>query len=479
MRSDIATLSLSIERTVGVPLQRQLVDQLRNLILSGRLQASAKLPSSRQIAEYLGVSRNTSLAAIDQLIAEGYVEARHGAGVYVGDIKQTKPRSVDRLPRRASVEAKLRPARPFQVGTIDSRLFPNTTWARLLSRTWRHPGQDLLGYADPFGWMPLREAIADHLYQWRGIECSAAQVIVTSGAAESFDLVARCLLKPGDTAYVEEPGYPLLIEALVSAGVRLKPVQVDEGGFVVPEVSDGRSRARAAFVTPSRQFPLGVIMPVTRRLRLLEWAKACNCTIIEDDFDSEFRFRGAPLPALMSLAPNGRVVYAGTFSKVLSPLLRLGFMVAPMAQLNQFRLRMQRRGQIASMTAQPALAEFINSGGLSSHIRRCRGIYAARQRALLSQFARAEDVVFINAQDGGLHLIAEPTTELSQDYTDEELCQIAETIGVTIKPLSAFYHGRPVSRGLVLGFAGFDERKLAASASRLVNALRRAVKYPA
>ena len=333
--SDAALLGLALDRGAVEPLHAQLAQGLRERILAGRIAPAAKLPSSRQFAAELGVSRVTVVTAIDQLVSEGYAEGRHGSGMYVSadlpeEVLQAQPAAPDivldePLPAPPAMQ-------PFQPAAPDLDLFPHADWAKLMERVWRAPEQGLLANADPMGWAPLRRAIARHLNQWRGISCSPHQIIVTSGAAEAIDLLARTVFDGGDRVFVEEPGYRILRRSLALAGLEPVPVAIDENGFSIELAESQVGDARAAVVTPSRQYPLGVTMPLARRLELIGWARRTGGLIIEDDYDSEYRYQGRPLPAMMSLEEGAdMVVYIGSFSKVMWPSLRIGFMAVPVA----------------------------------------------------------------------------------------------------------------------------------------------------
>ncbi|MGE0210716.1 MAG: PLP-dependent aminotransferase family protein [Parvibaculaceae bacterium] len=468
--SDAALLDLALDRQAGEPLHAQLAEAIRRLILERRISAGARLPSSRMLAEELGVSRVTVVTAFDQLAAEGYADARRGSGLYVA--VDLPDQMVERAaPPAASIAAAPQPPsdpRPFQPTEPDLSLFPYPAWAKLLERTWRAPSPALVNHRDPMGWLPLREAIAEHIGAARGIACTPAQVAVTSGIAESIDLVARALLPADSSVLVEDPGYLLLRRAFVHAGMRVEAVDVDASGFDVGQAG----QAAAAAVTPSRQFPLGVTMPLPRRLQLLDWARRQDAIVIEDDYDSEYRYRGRPLPALMNLDREGRVVYLGSFSKVLSSSLRLAYAVVPEARVEALRNVLGKLGAKASLAPQPALAEFMASGQFAAHIRRMRRLYARRQEALL----RAAEThlprwLTVGPEAGGLHLIAEPTPALARRMDDTEASALAADAGVIAPALSLYYSGAPRRQGLLLGYAGFDEVALEEAARRLAEAL--------
>jgi GntR family transcriptional regulator/MocR family aminotransferase len=474
--SDAALLGLALDRSDGEPLHVQLTQGLRERILTGRITPGAKLPSSRQFATELGVSRVTIVTAIDQLVSEGYAEGRHGSGVYVSadlpeEVLQAAPviseiSLDDPLPPPA-------PMRPFQPAAPDLDLFPHADWAKLMERVWRAPERRLLANADPLGWGPLRVAIARHLNQWRGISCSPHQIIVTSGAAEAIDLLARAVLDNGDRVFMEEPGYRILRRSLILAGLSPVPVTIDQHGFDIEHAQTIAGDARAVVVTPSRQYPLGMTMPLARRLELIGWARQTGGLIIEDDYDSEYRYQGRPLPAMMSLEEGvGQVIYVGSFSKVMWPSLRIGFMVVPQNLVTQIADVLRASAPRASLVVQPVLARFMEDGSFATHIRKMRRIYARRQQALIDAVAQHLDgLLTVEPAPAGMHLIAELAPSLAARMDDAEASRRAAEVGVTAIPLSLFFDGPATLQGLVLGYAGFEEAAIDDAARKLRSVL--------
>ncbi len=475
--SDAALLALTLDREADEPLHVQLTQGLRERILSGRIAPGAKLPSSRQFAAELGVSRVTIVSAIDQLVSEGYAEGRHGSGVYVNadlpeEVLQAAP-----VKSEITLDEPLpgsEPMRPFQPAAPDLELFPHTEWAKLMERIWRAPERRLLANADPLGWGPLRVAIARHLNQWRGINCSPRQIIVTSGAAEAIDLLARGTLRGGDRVYMEDPGYRVLRRALMLAGLSPVPVPVDHNGFNVARATATDPGARAAVVTPSRHYPLGMTMPLARRLELIGWARQHDGLVIEDDYDSEYRYQGRPLPAMMSLEEGAdRVIYIGSFSKVMWPSLRLGFMAVPGRLVDDLTEVVSASGPRASLVAQPVLTRFLEDGSLAAHIRRMRRIYAHRQQVLLAAAAHhLEGLLDIAPAPAGMHLIAGLSPAIAARMDDCEASGRAANAGITAFPLSAYYAGSSPRQGLVLGYAGFKDEAIEAAVETLSSVLR-------
>jgi GntR family transcriptional regulator / MocR family aminotransferase len=480
---------LRLDPAAPHPLHHQLYDGLRTAILSGRLAAGARLPSTRALADELDVSRNTVLDAYAQLLAEGYAEGKVGSGTYVSralpddllhvhaDRFALPATSERRGPSRRGALLAATPVstareygrpRAFGPGLAAFDTFPFEIWARLMLRRWRRPPPELLSYGDPAGYRPLREAIAAYLNAARGVRCTAEQVIVVAGSQQGLDLAARVLLDPGDPAWIEDPGYMGARGALGSAGARLVPVPVDAEGIDVAAGVERCAEARMAYVTPSHQFPLGVTMSLPRRLALLEWARRAGAWLLEDDYDSEYRYAGRPLPALQGLDGEGRTVYLGTFSKVLFPSLRLGYMVVPSDLLDAFVSARALADRHGPSVEQATLADFIVEGHFARHIRRTRALYAAR-RAALMEAARHElaGLLDLAASDAGMHLVG----WLPTGVDDRVASRRAAARGVDAPPLSAYAIGPLARGGLLLGYAAVDEREIREGVERLAAAL--------
>jgi GntR family transcriptional regulator / MocR family aminotransferase len=462
---------IGIDRDDREPIQAQIARQIRSLVLSGRLKPQTRLPSTRALAEELAVARATVVEAYEQLSSEGYLETRSGSGTRVAaELPETLLTSPPKQKAKEPVRAGLKrePARPFRSGLVDWENFPHDEWGRLLGRFWRNPPVTLLEHNDAFGWMPLRQAIARHLYEWRGIDCTAEQVIVTAGGLDAFDLIGRAVLAQGDEVWFEEPGYPTARRIFSQGGVTAIPVPVDAEGLLVARGIERAPAARAAFVTPARQYPTGVTMPLARRLELLDWAAEADAIVIEDDYDSEYRYVGKPLPALMSLEARARVIYTGTFSKVFSPIVRLGYIVVPKALSGRFREERLSHGAPPSLMAQPALAEFMSAGAFAIHIRRMRRIYAARRRALIEALKPGEGRLYrVDASPAGLMLLL----RLPAGVSDEETVRALERHGIETQALSSHYAGRSRQQGLLLSFAGFSEADLQKASRILIEVL--------
>lgn len=403
--SDGALLdTIRLDRESSVLLHRQIYDSLQYFIMSGMLAPGTRLPSTRELMNELKVSRTTVRHAFDRLIAEGYLTSQIGSGTYV-DLKfngallrpkaakisarQAEPGSTTLLSKRGSRIADAKAitgythARPFVQSVPGLDQFPLKTWARVLARQWHRHDDGKMGYGELAGYQPLRKAIASYLAAARGVSCRWEQVIIVAGAQHAFGLIANILLDPGDSVWVEEPGYSGARGAFVAAGLNLVPVPVDEYGL---NVDAGRALgpdARLALITPSHQLPLGMVMPVSRRLEVLDWARRAEAWVIEDDYDSEFRYVGPPLSALQGLDQHERTLYVGTFSKVLFPSLRLGYLVVPPGLAEAFT---SANGIILKgppTHLQAAVADFITEGHFARHIRRMRKVYKERQQAML------------------------------------------------------------------------------------------------
>jgi GntR family transcriptional regulator / MocR family aminotransferase len=476
---------LELDHTSAVPLYRQIYERLRRAVLDGQLKAGERLPSTRELASELGVSRNTVFLAYEQLLAEGYIEGKVGSGTTIASslpetflhaktgqrtgaplqkasVRPALSRCAETLLQAPFLQRMPYPAGDgaglaFRTGIPTFEAFPHKIWTQLITRYTQPSRHDLFTYQLSEGYRPLREAIATHVGLTRGVRCTADQVIIVAGSQGGLDLVARVLLNPGDAAWIEDPGYPGARGVLLGAGAQVVPVPVDNEGLDVAAGIKRDKPARLAFVTPSHQFPLGETMSLSRRLALLEWAKGTNAWIIEDDYDSEYRFAGRPLASLQSLDSANRVIYLGTFSKVLFPALRLGYLVVPPELVDAFIAVRRFIDMHAPILEQGALADFIAEGHFSRHIRRTRNLYAARRAALVEALQQElGSVLEIQGSEAGMHLVG----RLPTGVDDRAVARQLRSIGIDVTAISAFSM-EPVSRGgLLLGYAPVAEQAI-------------------
>lgn len=452
--------------------------QLRAAILDGRLKPGLRLPATRELAEALDVSRNTVVAAYDLLLGEGYIEARRGAGNFVADLAMRRGelrtrvdtaapdsrlaaywRRFASLPVPMSAEDSVY---DFRLGIPDSRCFPYGIWRRLSARALRNLSKAAPLYDLAQGRLPLRRAIAQHISFARAVSCEAEDVIVTSGAQQAFDLLARVLVTPGHTVVaVEDPGYPPLRAVFLAAGARVAGVPVDEEGLIVEQLPRD---ANVIYVTPSHQFPLGVVMSPRRRVALLEFARARGALVIEDDYDSEFRYSNRPLDALQTLDRDDTVCYVGTFSKCLFPTLRLGYAVVPPWLRSAFANAKHQADWHGDVLAQDTLAAFIAEGHLVRHVRHMRKVYAERRDALLAALQRhGKGRLQVCASDAGLHLAA----KLDVSADSAALLERATTSGIRLESLSAYAHDAVVN-GLAFGLGMIDAERIDEGVGKLM-----------
>ncbi|MEO1159940.1 MAG: PLP-dependent aminotransferase family protein [Pseudomonadota bacterium] len=470
--TDAAIAAIALDRGSAAPLHVQLTGQLRDMILSGRIAPGGRLPGSRVFASDLGVSRITVTTSMDQLVAEGFAEGRHGKGLFVAPHLPDTSLKIAGFGEPFEIHpigtGRSSPV-PFQPAAHDARLFPHDEWAKLLEHTWRKPDQDAASGLDASGHPALREAIAHHLHEWRGLRCQPSQVFVTAGGGDTTQLLIRAIGLVGHDVVLEDPGYPLFASELTQQGVEVVPVAVDEDGLN-PAVMPA---ARLAITTPSRHYPTGVTMPLARRLDLLAWSDRHQALILEDDFDSEYRYRGTPLPTLIGLADNDRVLYMGSFSKVFTPQLRLGYLVVPEPLISAFENVLNERGPLASAIAQPALARFMTSGRFATHIRRMRRVYSVRQQALIDSVSRHLDGrLIVQAEAGGMHLTARLSASLAGRMNDVQVSHKAREAGLVLPALSGYCAGSAGHQGLLMGYSGFDETELDAACAQLAGLLQ-------
>ena len=483
-----------VSSTLGIPLYQQVYTHLRASILSGGLKGGMKLPSTRTLANELNVSRNTIVNAYRQLTAEGYLDSMVGSGTFVArvlpDHLLTPPRGTDSTDTRPteprqpvfSDHTKLQletpqlswvmpsPAgaspRPFRLGVPALQAFPFKLWSRLVVRRARSMPASAFTYQDLAGYGPLREAIAAHVTVARGVQCAPDQIIILPGAQGGLDLAARMLINSGDPVWMEDPGYLQARGAFLGAGAEIISVPVDKDGLVVGEGIARASQARLAYVTPSHQFPLGVTMSLPRRLALLDWAKRANAYILEDDYDSEYRFARRPLPALQGLDDAGRVIYIGTFSKVLFPALGIGYLILPLPLVNAFEAVRAFINLHPPVLEQMVLTDFIVEGHLSRHLRRMRSLYAERRAALLD--AAREIPLEIHPPESGIHCVG----WLPDGMDDVTLAREASEQGIDLVPVSSFSIEPLARKGIILGYSEYSVDQIKEGVRRIGVAMR-------
>lgn len=478
---------IAVQKNVSKSLYRQVYDAYRKAILDGNLRAGQRVPSTRVLASELGISRIPVLSAYAQLLAEGYFESRVGSGTIISkslphraapsQSVNTRLTNITATPRVLSKRCMALADRqdffarrglgPFVASQVAFEHFPLQVWNSLVTRHSRGTQARSLDYGDPMGFRDLREAIATHLRAARGVRCDAQQIMIVSGSQQGLEISTRALLDPGDRVWMEEPGYAFARSVFSFSGCEIVPVNVDNEGLNVAAGVKKCADARAVLVTPSHQYPLGVTMSASRRLQLLDWAESHGAWIMEDDYDSEYRYETMPITCMQGLDRNSRVIYIGTFSKVLFPSLRLGYIVIPTDLIERF-LAVRFAVDIAPANFhQAVLADFIREGHFSRHIRRMRAIYAER-RSVLIKSLRAElgDMAEIQGAEAGMHLSA-----VFRGISDREVAERALTQKLWLVPLSRLYLARPKCQGFILGFGSTPVDEIPHAVHRLGSCL--------
>lgn len=492
---------IAVDREAVVPLHRQLYEAIRGAILGGRLGAGARLPSMRTLASELGLSRNTVTRAYEQLASEGYVVATIGSGTRVtDDLPDAIPQHISKAsqvappaglpshrlsgrgawftdPQRSSNRhfsyfLDPPPFRPFCPALPALDAFPTALWGRTLAASWRTMETSMLGYRSPAGYGPLREAIAEHVRTARGVRCEPEQVIITTGTQQALSLVASLLVSEGDCALVEDPGFGGIRALLAASGVRMVPVPVDHEGMMIDVALERARGARLAHISPSHQYPLGATMSVGRRIQILEWAHETGAWILEDDYDSEFRYAGYPLQALQGLDNGGRVIYLGTFSKSMFPALRIGFAIVPKPLVRPMRAALAYADRSVNLLSQVALASFLEEGHFARHIRKMRSLYARRRRVLDGALKeRLHGLLAPETHHTGMHLLA----WLPAGVSDAEVSRKLRDAGIEAPALSNLSEAPLARNGLILGFTT-PEDDLVAATGTLEQVLRNAIR---
>jgi GntR family transcriptional regulator/MocR family aminotransferase len=480
-------LDIQVDTGLATPIARQIYQQMRQSIVTSALPKGSRLPSTRELAELIEVSRFSVVAAYDELMAEGFIEGKQGSGTFVtNEIPDSLSGSSmfavadEGLSRRQLSDAGQRYSEigredlqslnmPFSAGRCSVDLPTLQAWRQISSKHARTISLDALGYTDPFGRESFRQIIAEYLRVFRFVNCTAEQIIVTSGAQQAIDLSIRVLLNPGDSVWVEDPGYPAVQRALAASSVITVPVPVDEVGINVVQGLQKEPEPRAIFVTPSHQHPTGVVMSIERRHELLHAAVQSGAWVIEDDYDSEYRYAGSPLPALQGLDRSGRVIYIGTLSKVLFPGLRTGFAVVPLDLVDAYRGARHLMDRGPPIAFQGVLEEFMRDGFFTSHIRRMRQRYHLTLQSLVKDLRTSlGSLGDVRMPECGMRFVV----YLADGIDDCEVAKEAARLGVAIRPISPLYLGIPARSGLDIGFTGYDQRALQVAATRLGEAVR-------
>ncbi|GCF09733.1 MocR-like pyridoxine biosynthesis transcription factor PdxR [Dictyobacter arantiisoli] len=482
-------LTLMLDHHASTPLYQQIYSAMRQAILSGSLPAGTRLPSTRTFASTLGVSRTTVIVAFEQLLYEGYLRGQVGNGTYV---EESLPDELLRLPQSSqqgpskdadrvahphtpglSARGRLIAAAPvapiqsweqvilrqtFRHGIPALHEFPFKLWARLAHKRWQKINPDYFGYSDPAGYRPLRQEIAAYLQTARGVRCSEEQIIIVAGSQQAINLAAQLLIDPGDDVWIEDPGYLGARGALLSSGAHLVPVPVDAEGIELEAGIRMSPRARLIYTTPSHQFPTGVTMSLARRLALLRHATRTGAWILEDDYDGEYRYTGHPLASLQGLDQAGRVIYIGTFSKVMFPGLRLGYLVAPPDLIDAFSAAHAAADRNSHMLDQMVLADFMVEEHFSRHVRRMRALYASRQEIMLDALQKedATGLLTVQPDEAGMHLCA----HLPAAYPDVLVSKRAAEQDLILTAISRYAYQHSTRNGLILGYTSFDEQEI-------------------
>ncbi len=470
--------TMVLDRRAETPLFRQVYLAIRAAILSEQLAPGTRLPATRTLAQELGVARNTLINAFEQLQAEGYVEGRVGAGTVVArtlpderlaaqDVTSPGPRGVGQRHALSEFGAAMlragrrltpRATKAFEIDTPALDAFPFETWRRLQAQIMRAGSRRIFDDADPAGLPTLRAAIADYVWSGRGIRCTPEQIVVTGGGQSGIDMLNRILVTPGAKVWMEEPGEPRVRANFIAAGASIHAAHVDAHGLDVARAMQRCPDAQFAYVTPSTQYPLGVTMSMSRRMALLDWAAANSAWIFEDDCDSEFRYSSRPLAALKSLDTAGVVIYVGTFSRIVLPTLRLGYLILPADLVGPVLALRAISDRHPAPIEQQVLAAFLMRGHFATHIRRMRKLYLDRQRYLIATAAsRLGNLLEVPACDAGMHAIG----WLNAGVSDLAVSAAAAEAGIVARPLSSFYHAvRPRRGALLLGYAAPSPRQV-------------------
>jgi len=481
--------ALALDRASKIPIHRQIYSQIRNLILAGDLPGGTRLPSTRTLGMELGISRITLVNAFQILTSEGFLRSRAGDGTYVGDEwlndvvtapEIRRPEISNRgglaasnrgsdLHRQTSPSWNPEDSESFVASQVGIDLFPAPVWKKLIGRHSEEQSIEMLGYPEAQGYRPLRHAVADYLRDSRGIDASVEQIVITSGAQQAINALMLLMADPGDEVWMEDPGHIAAFAAMLANGCKVRPVQIDDSGADPGRMAAGLRAGRLMFLTPSRQHPLGVRMSLARRMDWVAWANEQGSWLIEDDCDSELRYRGSRLPSLYELDRGQHVVHVGSFSKIMFPSLRVGYVVLPPDLIDSFATAISVTGRAPATLMQAATADFVREGHLNAHVRRSRKIYAQRQQALLRELQK-QLAPFIRAEavDAGMHVIG----WLPDGVDDQRLAAQLADKGVYTYALGDYLLERSMPPALLIGFAATDAGHMPDAVNYMVRALR-------
>lgn len=459
-------LAPQLDAASPVPLARQLMTLLQDAILNNQLRPGDRLPASRDMATRLDVSRNTVLSAYDQLIAEGYLESRRGAGTFVcTDL----PDGYLKMPPPTHVPPRTKPAPPRPLSGMPALdEFPFQLWARIAGSVWRHADTGHLQHMDPAGYRPLRQAIATYLQAARGVTASEDQIMITSGLQEGLRLVAESIIPTDHALIMEDPGYPGLLHTARHLPHPVRFTAIDSQGATVPV---GGAKPGMLLISPSRQYPLGMTMPLARRLEILDWARESGGLVLEDDYDSEFRYAGRPVQSLQGLDGGNMVLYGGSFSKSLFLSLRLGYLVLPARLADKVIRHRDHTATFPPLSSQLILTRFMEEGHFARHLRRLRGIHKRRLALFFEAGARHLAPLFaLDPTEAGLQVLARPRGAAAQ-LDDHALAAIAHSVGIGAVPLSRTYNEVAAEQGLLFGFANLPDGEIDSALKRLADKL--------
>jgi len=490
--------AITLDNSSAVPLHRQIYNEVRHSILNGRLSAGSRLPSSRTLAAALGISRSTVTQSYDQLVSEGYLQTVVGSGTIVSEYlpddllsasatktaRSPAPGKQDKtlISKLSTYGASVADAAPLDTDEVQRSInfstgipaldqFPMKTWRRLLLRHCRDSPEKLLGYATGSkGERVLREAISVYLARSRAVRCDPDQVLIVNGSQQAIDLVTKLLIDYGDTVAIENPGYLGARRVFLAQGAKLVPVPVDGSGMVIEKLPSLLTKnVKLIYLTPSHQFPTGAVLSLSRRLELIARTAGTGTLIIEDDYDSEYRYCSRPIPALQGLDENENVIYIGTFSKILFPSLRVGYMVVPKSLSRVFARARWLADRQSPTLEQLVLADFINEGFLDRHLRRMRALYDRRRQVLVQGLQQYfDDRVTIMGDNTGMHLMVKLSTRFSTDQVIER----ASEAGIGISSAEIYYLKGAQPGEFVFGYANLTERKIQEGVRRLAKALK-------